>query len=286
MFFAGIIGGFIFLSVFFYLQGHLLQFYYGYFQYSGTLKKIAISLYPYISNMLPVATDINEALLKLNNTVSTSFIERMIDAYLVNIDYLILCITNALVCLWLLLKKRLVFKSTELKLLFVSIAIPLFMTIAGRFPTYYTWMCYLPAVICLVYIIGKHSQSSLLSVIYGLATIAIVSLGLPKTLITADKQAYHNIESFILKQNFSDNDKIISPFMSYYFIRNITRTCYFTGVYPLSLVSDDTKYILKADEDYGSENMDIYIKQCEAKGKNVRLVDSLESPKMTLYVVE
>lgn len=74
--------------------------------------------------------------------------------------------------------------------------------------------------------------------------------------------------------------------MSYYVIRNITKTCYFTGVYPLSRVPDDTKYILKAENDYGSENMDKYIQYCESKGKIVRQIDSLVSPKIILYLVE
>lgn len=93
-------------------------------------------------------------------------------------------------------------------------------------------------------------------------TCLIVSLGLPKVLCMADKYSYSKIESFIRKQNFSSDDKIISPFISYYPIRNLTGHCYFIGIYPLALVPEDTSYILKAIDDFRYQNMDTYIQQC------------------------
>jgi hypothetical protein len=51
-------------------------------------------------------------------------------------------------------------------------------------------------------------------------------------------------------------------------------------------VPEDTKYILTAKDDFGNENMAMYIEQCKSKGKTVCPVDSLDSPQMTLYLVE
>lgn len=117
-------------------------------------------------------------------------------------------------------------------------------------------------------------------------TLGIVLWGLPKTLYTADKEAYPNGEEFIRKQGFSSEDKIVSPFVSYYSVRNITKDCYFTGIYPLTLVPEDIRYVLRAANDFGSQNMDAYLRQCEQKGRKVTLVDRLESPRMELYIIE
>jgi hypothetical protein len=285
MFMIGSLSGLSFMSVFFYLQGCLLSFYYMTFLCSNSAKSLVSILLPYIDEILPIGMSIKEALSK-PTAESAPFFKNLIEAYTINKEYIVLCIVNGLMCLVLIIKKKIVFKSTETKLLLISVMIPAIMAIAGRFAIYYTWMCYLPAVLCSVYIVGKHSKSIGIFIVYGLTTLLVVSLGLPETLITSDRNAYHKIETFVQKQNFSDRDKIISPFMSYYAIRNITKTCYFTGVYPLSRVPDDTEYILKAENDYGSDNMDKYIQYCISKGKTVHPVDSLEFPKMVLYRVE
>jgi hypothetical protein len=286
MFIAGSFSGLFFMNVYFYLQGHLLQFYYRTFLFSSSAKSLVSFLLPYIEGIWPIDVSIKEALSKPTITESTSFFKNLIEAYTVNVEYIVLCAVNGLMCLRLIIKKKIIFKSTETKLLLISVIIPAIMAIAGRFPRYYTGMCYLPAVLCSVYIVGKHNKSNGISIVYGLVTLLVVSLGLPKTLITSDRNTYHRMETFIQKQNFSSEDKIISPFMSYYIIRNITKTCYFTGVYPLSRVPDDTKYILKAENDYGSENMDKYIQYCESIGKKVSAIDSLDFPQMILYIVE
>jgi 4-amino-4-deoxy-L-arabinose transferase-like glycosyltransferase len=285
LFIIGSLSGLLFISIYFYLQGHLLSFYYRTFFSSSSAKSLVSLLLPYIEIILPMDMSIKEALSK-QTAESTSFFKNLIEAYTINKEYIVLCVVNGLMCLGLTIKKKIIFKSTEAKLLLVSIAIPAMMSIAGRFAIYYTWMCYLPAVLCSAYIVGKHSKSIDIPIVYGFATLFIVSFGLPNTLITSDRNVYHRIETFVQKQNFSDKDKIISPFMSYYAIRNITKTCYFTGTYPLSLVPEDTKYILTAKDDYGNENMDIYLKYCKSVGKKISAIDSLNFPQMMLYIVE
>jgi hypothetical protein len=287
MFIAGTLAGLIFLNIYFYLQGHLLAFYYrSFILVSSTMKEVMSFITPYLKHIVSIDGSIENALLKPDISISTSFFEKIIDAYLVNKEYLILCLANGIVYLWLLFKQKIVYKSTESKLLIITLVIPLIMAVAGRFAVYYTWMCYIPSVLYLIYVIGRHNKQKWILLVYGLATFAIVSSGFPSTLMTVDQKAYKNMESFVLKQNFSNKDKIISPFISYYVVRNITKDCYFTGVYPLSLVPEDTKYILTAKDDYGSENMDVYIKQCESAGKKVSVIDKLNSPEMTLYIVE
>jgi hypothetical protein len=284
MFIAGTAAGLIFLTVCFYLQGHLLQFYYrSFILFSESVKSI-ISFFSSHIEHLPA--DIKEALLKPVLSTPTSFFEKMMAAYLVNTDRLMLCSANGTVYLWLLFKRKIVYRSTESKLIFITLLIPAVMTVAGRFAVYYSWMCYIPSVLYSVYVVGKHKRHLFVSFVYGLATLAVVSSGLPRTLITADKKAYKRVETFVLQQNFSNGDKIVSPFVAYYVIRNITRECYFTGVYPLSLVPADTKYILTARDDYGNENMEAFIEQCKSAGKKVSVIDRLKSPDMTLYLVE
>jgi 4-amino-4-deoxy-L-arabinose transferase-like glycosyltransferase len=286
MFIIGLAGGLFFLSVYFYSQGFLLQFYYRTFLFSSSLKDFVSFLISHIEHWIsPINTDIKEALLKTSHSPAPPFLERICDAYLANKEYLVLCAANGLLSAYLLLSKRISSFSIEIKLLIISLVVPIFMTFAGRFVSYYTWMSYLPAVICLVYIAGKHSKLKCISIGCSLVAIAIVCSGLFYTLTKANKRAYKNVEAFIAKQNFTNQDKIISPFISYYFVRNITKECYFVGVYPLSLVPEDTKYILNAEEDYGAKNVDIYIEQCKSNNKKVLTLDSLDTPHIILYFV-
>ena len=278
-YFLGLCG----LSLFFGLQGHLLSFYYRTFIFSSSLKKVALVLLPYFADVLNI--NVNEFTSKLVVSESVPFSQKLLDAYVANVEYLIVSAINILVFSYIIYKKQLKLKSQEGVLGLVVFSIPLLMGLAGRFSPYYTWMCYIPAIMYMVYLCARFDSKPLLFIYTGM-TCVIVSFGLPQVLYKADKDSYSNVENFIRKQNFSSNDKIISPFVSYYPIRNITKHCYFTGIYPLTLVPEDTRYILKAVDDFGYQNMDTYIQQCKKEGKKVTLVDQLESPKMELFVIE
>jgi 4-amino-4-deoxy-L-arabinose transferase-like glycosyltransferase len=286
MFFAGLLGGLILLNVYAFLQGHLLSFYYRTFiLYSSSVKNVISFLLPYVEQVLPLNAGVREALLK--SDASIPFFEKIVNAYLVNKEYLLLCFGDFIVWLWLLFKRKINGSSVETKLMAFTALVPLFMAaLAGHFVGYYSWMAYLPAAVCLVYILGKHCKSRCVPIIYGVVILTVVSLGLPKTLVYTDKNAYHNVESFVGKQNFGKDDKIVSPFVSYYAVRNITKKCYFIGVYPLELVPVDARYVLMEKNDFGSEKMDLYINQCVAAGKQVSVLDSLDFPPITLYAVE
>jgi hypothetical protein len=58
-----------------------------------------------------------------------------------------LCPANGTVYLWLLFKRKIVYRSTESKLIFITLLIPAVMTVAGRSAVYYSWMCYIPSVL-------------------------------------------------------------------------------------------------------------------------------------------
>lgn len=283
LFLGGSFFGLFGLSLLFGLQGHLLSFYYRTFFFSSSLKKIAVTLLPYFADVLNI--NVAEITSKLVVSESDPFSHKLLEAYMANVEYLIISAINILAFSYIIYKKRLKIKSQEGILGLIVFLIPLMMGLAGRFSPYYTWMCYIPAILYMVYLCARFSNKLLLFIYTGM-TCLIVTLGLPKVLCTADKDSYSNVESFIRKQNFSSNDKIISPFISYYPIRNITKHCYFTGIYPLTLVPKDTRFILKAMDDFGYQNMDIYIQQCQKEGKKVTLVDQLESPRMELFVVE
>jgi hypothetical protein len=145
--------------------------------------------FPYVETVIPIDMSIKEALTR--HSESTSFFKNLIDAYTVNKEYIVLCVVNSLMCLGLIIKKKTVFKSIETKLLLISLIIPAIMALAGRFAGYYTWMCYLPSVLCSVCILEKHSKSIRILTIYEFTTLLIVSLGLPKTLINSDSGVAH-----------------------------------------------------------------------------------------------
>ena len=128
-----------------------------------------------------------------------------------NVEYLIVSAINILVFSYIIYKKQLKLKSQEGVLGLVVFSIPLLMGLAGRFSPYYTWMCYIPAIMYMVYLCARFDSKPLLFIYTGM-TCVIVSFGLPQVLYKADKDSYSNVENFIRKQNFSSNDKIISPF--------------------------------------------------------------------------
>ena len=216
MMIAGALAGLLFMSLFFYQQGHLLSFYYRSFTFSGSWNNIISLLNPYVEKSISLDSTIKEALNKPAILNTTPFLQRVLEAYVANREYLILSVVNIIAYAGLWVKRKIIFNAPETRLLFITIIVPLIMAVVGRFAGYYTWMCYIPAVVFAIYVVGKHGKQVCISGVYGLATGIILILGLPKTLITSDKEAYSKVTAFIKKQNFSDADKIVSPFTSYY----------------------------------------------------------------------
>jgi hypothetical protein len=147
-------------------------------------------------------------------------------------------------------------------------------------------MGYIPAVLFAVYITAKYGKQKIVTAVYVIATLYIVFTGLPKTLIQADRDAYSNVKYFVKRQHFDAGSKVVAPFMSYYKVRNSTPYCYFAGLYPISLIPEDTEYVMWAENDYGDWNIVNYLELCKQNGKEVTAIDSIPAPKIVLYSIK
>jgi hypothetical protein len=278
LFVSGVATGFFVLMLPYALNGHLFTYIDRMFSFSVTLNKVMYHILPYFAELFD--WNIEHKLNTIAVADTQTFLQRLTESFFQNKEYIALAIFN----LAALFVHRVSFKSKDFLYVASCIFIPFFMCLSGRFPLYYTWMCYLPAVIGFIYLYEKYGTRNLR--LSGVALVLLVfCFGLPKTLLKSDKTAHKRIEHFVRRQAFSKDTKIVAPFMSYYAIRNITSTCYFAGVYPLSYIPEDTQYILRADNDYENE-IDSYIQDCINKGKTVSPIDSLDPPRMTLYLVE
>jgi hypothetical protein len=275
LFVAGVAAGFFALMLPYALNGHLLTYLERMLLYSATLGKIMYRIQPYFAELFHWNME------HVFYSGKQTFLQNLIMGFIQNKEYALLAAFN----ISALLLNRVSVKSKDFLYVASCIFIPFFMCLAGRFQSYYTWMCYLPAVIGFIYLYEKYGTRNLR--LSGVALVLFVfCFGLPKTLLKSDRTAYRRIEHFIQRQAFSKDTKIVAPFMSYYAIRNITSTCYFAGVYPLSYIPEDTQYILRAERTDGHKNeIDGYIQDCINKGKTLSPIDSLESPQMTLYLV-
>jgi hypothetical protein len=281
LFVAGVAAGFFMLMIPYALNGHFLTYMDRMFTFSATLNKVTYHILPYFAEIFH--WDIEQKLIKMEAAAAETqpFLQRMAESFFQNKEYIALAIFN-LVALFV---NRVSFKSKDFLYVASCIFIPFFMCLSGRFHMGYTWMCYLPAIIGFIYLHEKYGMRNLR--LPGVALVLLVlCFGLPKSLLQSDRTAYKRIEHFVQRQAFSKDTKIVAPFMSYYAIRNITSTCYFAGVYPLSYIPEDTQYILRAERTDGHKNeIDGYIQDCINKGKTLSPIDSLESPRMTLYLV-
>jgi hypothetical protein len=281
MLITGCFTGMLFICMFFYAQGCLLSFLHRTFMFSNTFKSIFSAIYtyiePYLVHLIPDNINVRDSLVLMTRSSSVSLWDKIITGYSNNPQYIILSLINIIIVLYLLMKGQLTRKSPELKVLCITLITPMFMILIGWYPSYYTWMGYITAVLLAVYITAKYGKQKIVSAVYVIATIFTVFTGLPITLIQADRDAYSNVCNFVKRHNFDSDSKIVAPFMSYYTVRNITKNCYFAGLYPLSQIPENIEYVMWAENDHGDCNILKYLEQCKHNGKTVNPIDSIES---------
>lgn len=264
----GICVGLLLLWTHFSLLEHPKSFFWQFSQ-SESLSKLLYKI-PFLKDSI-----------EISNLSSFSLIEKIIESYVTNKNYLILTGVNSF--LFLFYWKRIA-RIVFAKFCFVfSLIIPFFMALFGHIMSFYTWMYYLPALVFMLCIISEIKKQ--IFVYWGIAIFFTIILGLTRTLITADRKAYDRISEFIDRQQFDSNSKILSGYKPYYQLRSITNKAYYS-VYPMEWLPEDIEYVLETTDEHHSENLEKYLRLKQSEGKTIFKMDSINSPRMILYHIE
>jgi hypothetical protein len=200
-----------------------------------------------------------------------SFLSRLIRAYLINKDALIFSFLNIFIIAALLYKKETTLKSINVIFLFSCLFIPLIMTLAGRFALYYSWLFFLPTLIITISLFDN--SSFYIKILISLITAIVFISGLPFSLSKADRLAIARINSFIANQPITSNSTIISDYLPYFAIKNISNKCYFPGANPNIVIGKPDSTITTA---YGLRKLDAFYKRLKIDGKSNFLYKSLK----------
>jgi len=121
---------------------------------------------------------------------------------------------------------------------------------------------------------------------FALTVVFTLFLGLPKSLINSNKNAYKRITEFVEKQNFNKDISILSCYCAYYQLRSVTKNSYY-AVYPLEYMSINIDFILKTEiVEHNSVQFNEHIESIINSGKVIEYVDSMNCyPHLKLYKV-
>lgn len=289
IFASACLAGFLLVSVFYWYQDSLLHYLLTFISYNANLSgKKSLSI-------------------------------RLIEAYKTNKEALILSLLNIFVIAPLLYKKKITLKSINVIFLFSCLFIPLTMTLVGRFAVYYSWLFFLPTLVITISLFEK--SAFYIRFFISLITVFIFISGLPYSLSKADKSNIKRINNFIANQPITSNSTVISDYLPYFAIKNITNKCYFPAansdirigkknseitapknygrlnfLYKIlhkQILSErkyifvnKIDYIVKAPDSYGSDSLNIIISKQKSLGKAITAIDSLNNPKIIIYRVK
>lgn len=260
----------------------------------------------------------------VGSTSKSSLFFEVIDAYYVRNQYIdtkeVLLLILITIVTFIMYRKQIIKDKLLYLCIIFSILVPLFMTLLSRYRVYYSWLCFLPLLVCYIILINKyHSQlNKWLAII--LAS-CIVGIGLPLKLYQSDKTASNRVEYFIKKQKFAEGSKILSGYLPYYalknekcdvyveteksgpptfkklstIIKNETLAGYITGTLLKyekwgneNMVSDKYDYYIFVDHDWEYNKNEIkervykYLKTTDSR---LEMLDKLDSPSITIYKI-
>ncbi len=272
-----------FLFAFFYYHNHLFAFLVSLVSYSSSLKRLALLFLPIIGPWFnfDVASIISKV---APDADAPSFTEELISNYGRNPDYLIIMALSIILLVYLKISKYTLKKET-LVLPGFSLAIPLFMSLAGRYVIYYTWMGYLPALFSFI-LLAESIPLKRLKVGVHILTITLIAwIGWPKKMSNASFKNTAQIEEFIQKQGFDHKDCIVAPFSVYFPLREVSRNSYFIGIYPLEYIPMKVNYLISDSIDY-DDRLATYKTQAIQAGKTLTLIDHSGVLNLNIYRIE
>ena len=281
-FVMGSFASLVFLVLFFYMYGYLFAFIVSLVSYSATLKSLAVLLLPLIGPIFKL--DVSSIISKVTPPEGApSFLNRLFEAYTSNPEYLILLLLCIAIIIIHAFSKKI--NKNELIIFAFALMVPLFMTIAGRYVIYYTWMGYLPITFSLIYLLRKIESKTFLFVLFVSLTTFTSLTGLPKSLYLAEMKSFDEVDRFIRRQNFDVQTQVVAPFSVYFSLREETSECYFIGIYPTSYLTEVPDYIILDSIDYDSKIQN-YVQELIDGNYQLTAVDSTKALQLKLYKVE
>lgn len=283
---GGAVSG-ILTSVFMYFFVNVKSFIMSFVGYSATLGRIFVVVRPLLS---PILGESNIVLDNLNS--GPTFIERLSEAFL-SVHFGLLSLLMIILVLVNIKDKSSLSKNNVLLIFcLVSLYVPIVMTFAGRFAGYYRWMCYLPMIYAITLSACLYNGRKTKAIAI-LGSLMLVCGGI-KTFGSPSDYTYSKISSFIHKQPFEKNDKIVATFPTFYEVKTICDNCYFLEFYAV----EDTPvadYIIVPTEKGKTEGryyreakgIEDYIERIKADStKQMILIDELDYPSMRVYGVK
>lgn len=244
--------GFLLVCAFMAYHGHLIAFVVNALSYSTSLMKLAMISLPVLGDYLGLDTALYMEKIA-ENTTDVPLYSRILEIY-THLAYVSL-IGVVLFVFFSIHRKQEgnTIYSTMIFLFAVVLSIPLLMNLAGRFPTYYYWMAYLPLFLVVIILTGltKNQRTHL---IIGLVTLFIILQG---CVGSNRRQNYSEIERFMGRCTMLRNKSVVAPFSVFYEIERLGCDTYYLGVYPPRYLPHDIDYVIlpQRDSDYGANRL-------------------------------
>jgi len=244
--------GFLLVCAFMAYHGHLIAFVVNALSYSTSLMKMAMITLPVIGDLMGFDTAFYMGKIA-ENIADVPLYSRILEIY-THLAYVSL-VGVALFAFFSVYRKRkgwLVY-STMVFLFAIVLSIPLLMNLAGRFPTYYYWMAYLPLFLLVVILVGL-TKCRRCHCIIGLVVLFLVIQG---CVGSSRRQNYSEIERFMARCTILRNKSVVAPFSVFYEMEQQGCDTYYLGVYPPRYLPHDIDYVIlpQRDSDYGANRL-------------------------------
>lgn len=278
---TGILLGLIMVALFMLAHGRLVAFVSSIVQYSATLSSIALAVLPWAGKVFGFdSVPYTQKLLELST--ESGFIERL--STIAEFRSFIILTIVALVAYGIIYRNNLrkLHSDKGFLMLLSALYVPFVMTVAGRFPSYYRWMAFLPLLVAVTSIAARHR---LWCNVFGVVALLLTAFGI-RSMLPEGQWDYKNMRSFIQRQHFKSSDVVVCPFSTFYEMKPVCDTCYFVGIFPTEYVGHVDYIIEAADDDEFDQRITNYVNKLKADTTVVLTsIDHCEHPSLTLYQV-
>ena len=252
---SGTLLGLSLVCLFMASHGHLTSFLANAVSYSNTLMTLSMVVLPVLGDF--TGTDTTLYLEKIAHcTTEVPLYTRILTAY-THPAYVALLAT----ALFIFLSERNSLKTNPLygttRCLFAFVcSMPVLMNVAGRFPSYYYWMVYLPAILLILLLLGLSTSRRPLCLTAPVSLLLAVQ-GFARPPQQSD---YPAIEAFMGRCTMLKGKNVVAPFSVFYELEQLNSHAYYIGVYPPRYLPDAIDYVIlpQKDSEYGASRLHDY----------------------------
>lgn len=278
---TGVLLGLILVSLFMLYHGRLVAFVSSIVQYSATLSSIALAVLPWAGEVFGFdSVPYTQKLIELST--ESGFIERL--STIVEFRSFVILSIVALVAYGIIYRNNLRNLQSDkgFLMLLCALYVPFVMIVAGRFPSYYRWMAFIPLIISITSIAARHR---LWCAVFGVVALLLTAFGI-RSMLPNNQWDYKTIRSFVQRKHFKASDVVVCPFSTFYEMKPVCDTCYFVGIFPTEFVGHVDYIIEASDGDEYDQRITNYVNKLKADSTVVlTATDRCEHPSLTLYQV-